>query len=133
MANTVQICAARQNFVEMEKRFVLSTEKKENDVSPPSQPEPTVQYLEIKDTVSIILDENADLSSVLKTPSNDSPPLTDSQLEIISSPISQVSIEPEAVKHFSGKMSATKRMKNSRQRKQKLRNKAKLRVMERIE
>ena len=107
MANTVQICSvsdiAKQHFVEIEKRFVMLTEQKENDNIPPSQPEPAVQILEIKNTETVILEENADLSSVLKPLSKDSPSLDDSQLNNIIKPTSPVSIEPEPVKHFKAK------------------------------
>ena len=137
VANTVQISSesdiAKQHFVEIEKRFVMLTEQKENDNIPPNQPEPAVQTLEVNNKKIDILEENADLNSVLKPPSKDSPPLDDSQLNNLITPTSPVSIEPEPVKHFAGKKSTAKRIKHLRQRRHKLRRRNKLRAMERNE
>ena len=137
VANTLQISSnsamAKQYNVEIEKRIVMLNEQKEDINIPPSQPEPAVQTLEANDSNNVILEENADLSSVLKTPSKDSPPLDDSQSNNFITPTSPVSIEPEPAKHFAGEKFTAKRIKISRVRKHKLRRRNKLRVMERNE
>ena len=97
---------------------------------------PAVQTLSIENTDNVILEDNTDPSSVLKRQSKDSQALGDSQLDIIIAPPSQidpVSIKPESVEESAGKQFSAKKIKQLRQRRQKLRRKNKLRAMERFE